>query len=89
MLRHNGDMAQYSFKKEDLNESEDLKLTEEERALAKKNKLETKWKLEKKEYEKEAKAIEEERKKGIHRGPRGGKYTTDETKDGRPYRRYF
>ena len=71
-------MAQYSFKKEDLNEIEDLKLTEEERALAKKNKLETKWKLEKKEYQKQSRAIEEEREKGIHRGPRGGKWQYDQ-----------
>ena len=25
----------------------------------------------------------------IKRGPRGGRYTEDKTKDGRPYRRYF
>jgi len=31
-----GDMAQYRFKKEYLNESEDLKLTEEERICKKK-----------------------------------------------------
>tara|TARA_B100000214_G_C23608260_1_gene463909 strand:+ start:150 stop:398 length:249 start_codon:yes stop_codon:yes gene_type:complete len=82
-------MAQYSFKKEDLNESEDLKLIEEERELAKKNKLESQWKFEKKEYERQSRSIEEEREKGIHRGPRSRKYTNDETKDGRPYRRYF
>ena len=25
----------------------------------------------------------------IKKGPRGGRYTEDKTKDGRPYRRYF
>ena len=25
----------------------------------------------------------------VKRGPRGGRYTEDRTKDGRPYRRYF
>lgn len=25
----------------------------------------------------------------IKQGPRGGRYTEDKTKDGRPYRRYF
>lgn len=25
----------------------------------------------------------------VMRGPRGGRYTEDRTKDGRPYRRYF
>lgn len=25
----------------------------------------------------------------VKRGPRGGRYTEDQTKDGRPYRRYF
>ena len=29
------------------------------------------------------------REKGIEEGPRGGLYTNDVTKDGRPYRRYF
>ena len=25
----------------------------------------------------------------VKRGPRGGRYTDEKTKDGRPYRRYF
>ena len=32
---------------------------------------------------------EEEDKNKTYRGKRGGRYTKDKTKDGRPYRRYF
>ena len=32
---------------------------------------------------------EEEDKNKIYKGKRGGRYTKDTTKDGRPYRRYF
>ena len=32
---------------------------------------------------------EEEDKNKIYKGKRGGRYTKDKTKDGRPYRRYF
>ena len=32
---------------------------------------------------------EEEDKNKIYEGKRGGRYTKDKTKDGRPYRRYF
>ena len=33
--------------------------------------------------------IPQKTKPEIKYGPRGGKYTEDKTKDGRPYRRYF
>tara|TARA_B100001248_G_C27031752_1_gene296742 strand:+ start:237 stop:362 length:126 start_codon:yes stop_codon:yes gene_type:complete len=32
---------------------------------------------------------EKEEKNKINEGKRGGRYTKDKTKDGRPYRRYF
>jgi len=31
----------------------------------------------------------QEQEPPIKKGPRGGRYTEDKTKDGRPYRRYF
>ena len=37
----------------------------------------------------ELKKKEEEDKNKIYKGKRGGRYTKDTTKDGRPYRRYF
>tara|TARA_A100001388_G_scaffold55375_1_gene38073 strand:- start:751 stop:1164 length:414 start_codon:yes stop_codon:yes gene_type:complete len=37
----------------------------------------------------ELKKKEEEDKNKIYEGKRGGRYTKDKTKDGRPYRRYF
>ena len=42
-------------------------------------------------YEKEQVIINEEKlnEPKKYRGKRGGKYTKDKTKDGRPYRRYF
>ena len=33
--------------------------------------------------------VQSNRKPEVKRGPRGGRYTEDRTKDGRPYRRYF
>ena len=33
--------------------------------------------------------VYESPKPQIKKGPRGGRYTEDKTKDGRPYRRYF
>ena len=35
------------------------------------------------------KKIEEKDKNKVYEGKRGGRYTKDKTKDGRPYRRYF
>ena len=42
-------------------------------------------------YEKEQAIINEEKlnKPKEYRSKRGGRYTKDKTKDGRPYRRYF
>ena len=37
----------------------------------------------------ELKKKEQEDKNKIYKGKRGGRYTKDTTKDGRPYRRYF
>ena len=44
-------------------------------------------------FKREEKIMRERKKRlrdqGIEEGPRGGLYTNDVTKDGRPYRRYF
>ena len=42
-----------------------------------------------KQEKKERRAIEEDNTNQVFTGKRGGRYTEDKTKDGRPYRRYF
>ena len=33
--------------------------------------------------------VQQKKQPEVKKGPRGGRYTEDKTKDGRPYRRYF
>ena len=84
-------MATYSFKKDDLPSEDDLKLTEEEQNKIDENQREIRRKAAEKIVERKYREELEMRKKRekIHTGKRGGRYTEDVTKDGRPYRRYF
>ena len=72
--------------------SEDnLKLTEEEQNKIDENQREIRRKAAEKIVGKKLRKEEELRQKRgkIYTGKRGGRYTEDVTKDGRPYRRYF
>ena len=84
-------MSSYSFKKDDLPSEEDLKLTEEEQNKVDENQRETRRKAAEKIVARKLREEEERRKKfgEVKTGKRGGRYTEDVTKDGRPYRRYF
>jgi len=84
-------MSSYSFKKDDLPSKENLKLTEEEQNKADDNQREIRRKAAEKIVERKLREEEELREKRgkIYTGKRGGRYTEDVTKDGRPYRRYF
>ncbi len=90
-------MAGYRFKKEDLKPDEQgLKLTEEENEYAFKQDQERRERLVQKREEVEearsqAKFQEriDEIRQGIKRGPRGGRYTDEISKNGKRYRKYF
>ena len=84
-------MSSYSFKKDNLPSIENLKLTEEEQNKADENQREIRRKAAEKFVERKLRKEEERRLKRqeVKTGKRGGRYTKDVTKDGRPYRRYF
>ena len=84
-------MSSYSFKKDDLDSKENLKLTEEEQNKAYENQREIRRKAAEKVLERKLRQGEERslKRQEIKTGKRGGRYTEDVTKDGRPYRRYF
>ena len=84
-------MSSYSFKKDNLPSKENLKLTEEEQNKADENQREIRRKAAEKFVERKLRKEEERRLKRqeVKTGERGGRFTEDVTKDGRPYRRYF